>query len=153
VPINLGDQQWIVLVADGDTPPALTGYAGRIVGVPAGVQLPPLGTLDSITVGAVTVHGYLRPAAGGTLEWVMAAPLNPTLVAVNAIPSTGAWTDLAARQVYYSIGQVLLGVGVTGADLRTGLKALYDAAVADAVAAVAAGKIPAPPGPGAIAGP
>jgi hypothetical protein len=147
MPINLGDQEWIVLVADADTPANLTQFAGRIVGVPVGVQLPPMGTLDSITIGGNTVNGYLRPSAGGYTEWVMAAPVSPTVVAVNAIPSTGSWTDLSARQVYYTIGQQLLGLGVSGVDLRNGLKALYDSAINDAVAAVAAGKLPVPPGP------
>lgn len=147
MPIDLGDQQWIVLVTDTDTPANLAVYAGRIVGVPVGVQLPALGTLDTITIQGITLNGYLRLSSGGVLEWVMAAPLNPNVVAVNAIPATGSWTDLAARQVYYTIGQQLLGLGVSGVDLRAGLKALYDAAVADAVAAVAAGRIPPPPGP------
>lgn len=147
MPINLGYPQWFNIVADADTPANLVQYAGRIVGVPEGVPLPPDGTIDTITVSGITLWGYLRTSAGGFKEWVMAAPVNPNVTAINAIPARGQWTDLNARSTYYNIGQALLGFGVSGADLRNGLKALYDAAVADAVAAVAAGYLPVPPGP------
>lgn len=145
--INLGDPEWIITVADADTPANLTAYAGRYVGVPQGVQLPVDGRIDSITVSGLTLWGYLRVNQNGIREWVIAGQPNPNVVAINAIPVHGSWTDTGARQVYYNIGQSLLGFGVTGPDLRAGLKALYDAAVADAVAAVAAGYIPVPPGP------
>jgi hypothetical protein len=150
MPIDLGDPEWFVTVADADTPQSLVQWAGRFVGVPQGVPLPPDGKIDSITVSGLTLWGYLRTnQTNGIREWVIAAPVNPNIAAVNAIPSRGEWTDLTARGTYYAIGQALLGFGVSGPDLRSGLKALHDAAIADFTAAVAAGHIPVPPGPGA----
>lgn len=145
--INLGDLDWFITVADNDTPGNLTQWAGRIVGVPPGTQLPADGRIDSITISGITLWGYLRMDPNGNRQWVIAGQPNPNVVAINAIPAHGSWTDLAARQTYYDIGQALLGFGVSGPDLRTGLKNLYGAAVADAVAAVAAGYLPVPPGP------
>lgn len=148
MPVDLGDPEWFVTVADVDTPESLTQWAGRFVGVPHGVPLPPDGKIDSITVSGLTLWGYLRTNPNnGIREWVIAAPVNPNVTAVNAIPSRGEWTDLSARGTYYAIGQALLGFGVSGPDLRTGLKNLYDAANADLLAAIAAGHIPVPPGP------
>jgi hypothetical protein len=142
MPIDLGNPEWIVLVADSDTPAELQQYQGRLVGIPAGIALPDDGHVDSITVSGLTVWGYLRWSPGGFHEWVMSAPLNPNVVAINAIPVRGQWTNLDARNVYYGIGQVLLGLGVPGGDLRAGLKQLYDAANADAAAAIQGGFIP-----------
>ena len=147
MPVNLGELNWFVTFADADTPASLAGWAGRIVGVPPGTPLPAYGKLDSITVSGITLWGYLREDQNGNKQWVIAGQPNPNVVAINAIPVHGSWTSLTARQVYYDIGQSLLGLGVSGSDLRSGLKALYDAAVADAVAAVAAGYLPVPPGP------
>jgi hypothetical protein len=141
MPLNLGQQEFITLVADADTPANLVAWANVRIGIPVDRQdeLPPLGTIDSITVENVgTVWGYLRRDTVGNLQFVMAAPVNPNVTAINAIPSAGAWTDLAARSVYYTIGQALLGFGVSGPDLRTGLQQLYAAAVANATAEAAA---------------
>lgn len=147
MPVNLGNPIWLTTVSDSDTPASLVQYAGRIIGVPAGVVLPPDGKIDTITVSGLTLWGYLRTNVNGQREFVIAAPVNPNVTAVNAIPSRGSWTDLTARGVYYTIGQALLGLGVPGPDLRTGLKSLYDNAVIDYVAAVADGAVPPPPGP------
>jgi hypothetical protein len=142
MPLDLGDPNWIVLVADTDTPAGLTQFAGRIIGVPQDQTMPPDGKLDSIIVGGLTVSGYLRLSSAGFHEWVMAPPLNPNVTAINAIPARGEWTDLDARNVYYSIGSALLGLGVPGTNLRVGLKQLYDAAVSDTYAAITGGYIP-----------
>jgi len=147
MPINLGDPEWFVTVADGDTPANLTQWAGRFIAVPPGIPLPMDGKIDSITVSGITLWGYLRYDQNGIRQWVIAGQPNPNVVAINAMPARGQWTDLTARQVYYTIGQQLLGVGVSGTDLRAGLKALYDAANADALAAIAAGHLPVPQGP------
>lgn len=147
MPVDLGDYDWFVTYADSDTPANLVQWAGRLVGVPLGTPLPPFGKVDSITVQGLTLWGYLKLDANGNKQWVIAGQPNPNLIAINAIPVHGSWTDLAARQIYYTIGQQLLGLGVSGPELRAGLKALYDAAVADAVAAVAAGYLPVPAGP------
>jgi hypothetical protein len=131
MPTDLGNPQWFNIVADADTPANLLQYVGRIVGVPDGTPLPADGIIDSITVSGITLWGYMRTSPGGFKEWVMAAPVNPNVTAVNAIPARGQWTDLTARGTYYSIGQALLGIGVPGVQLRAGLKQLYDAAAAD----------------------
>ena len=152
MPVNLGDQQWIVLKADFDTPGDFVQYANRIVGVPVGVTLPPIGQIDSITIQGVSLWGYLRNSAGGFLEWVMGAAPNTNQVFIDqSIAPGGAWilTGSPGRQVYYNVAQSLLGLGVPGPDLRGGLKGLHDSAVANYIAAVAAGKAPVPPGPGA----
>lgn len=143
MPVDLGDPEWIVLVADADTPEDLRKYAGRMPGIPAGVVLPPDGKIDSITISGLTVWGYLRWSAAGFHEWVLSAPVNPNVAAVNAIPARGEWTSTDARQVYYDIGSALLGLGVPGPNLRAGLKQLYNAAVTDAGAAIRAGYLPA----------
>jgi hypothetical protein len=147
--VNLGNQQWIVLVSDFDTPSDFVQYAGRIVGVPNGITLPNQGQIDSITIQGITLYGYLRTSPGGFLEWVMAAAPNPNQVYIDSIPAGGSWTLTGSpgRQVYYEIGQALLGFGVTGQQLRPGLKNLHDAAVANYIAAVHAGTVPVPPGP------
>lgn len=132
--VNLGNPTWLTLVTDSSTPAGLAQYAGRIIGIPAGVTLPT--TYDTITVSGVTVPGYARPAPGGNgMEWVMQPATDPNIAALNAIPGPGGWTDTAARDTYANIGRALLGVGVSGADVRGGLKQLYDAAVANYVAA------------------
>lgn len=141
---DLGNPTWFITAADGDTPANLVQWAGRFVGVPAGTPLPPEGQIDSITVSGLELWGYLRTNQNGNREWVIAGQPNPNVVALNAIPARGSWTDLAARQVYAQIGQALLGVGVSGSDLRVGLKNLYNAAVADYVAAVADGAVSPP---------
>lgn len=147
MPYDLGNPQWFITVTDADTPPNLVQWAGRIVGVPQGTSLPPEGTIDAIQVSGLTLWGYLRRDPSNNLQWVIAGQPNPNVTAVNAIPLRGSWTDLAARGVYYAIGQALLGRGVPGTELRPGLKNLYNAAVADYVAAVADGAVPPPEGP------
>lgn len=146
--VNFGNPDWVLTVTDADTPDDLKKWAGRSIGAPKGTVLPADGKLDSIVVSGLTLWGYLRTnSSTGAREWVISAQPNPTVVAINAIPVHGSWTSTSARQVYYNIGQALLGVGVSQPDLRAGLKALYDAAVADAVAAVGAGYLPVPAGP------
>lgn len=132
MPVNLGNPTWVTLAADADTPTGLTQYAGRIIGVPAGITLPT--TIDTITVSGVTIPGYARAGASGP-EWVMSAAPNPNVAALNAIPGPGGWTDQTARAKYADIGLALLQLGVPGTDVRTGLKQLYDAAVANHLAA------------------
>jgi hypothetical protein len=146
---NLGDPEWFVTVADADTPASLTQWAGRIIGVPPNTPLPPEGTIAEIVVAGLNLWGYLRRDQNGNRQWVIAGQPNPNVVAVNAIPQRGQWTDLSARNIYYTIGQALLGMGVSGGDLRPGLANLYNAAVADYVAAVNGGHVP-PPGGSAL---
>lgn len=132
--VNLGNPTWVTLVADADTPAAFTAYAGRIIGIPPGITLPT--THDTITVSGVTVPGYARPGPGGNgVEWVMQAAVDPNIAALNAIPGPAGWTDTSARDVYKTLGAALLTLGVPGTNVRTGFKQLYDAAVADYVAA------------------
>lgn len=147
--VDLGDMQWLVTVADGDTPADLVQFANRIVGVPVGITLPPFGQLDTIIVQGVTLHGYLRPSAGGYNQWVMAPAPNPNQIFIDGIPSIGHWTLTGdpGRAVYYQLGQALLGMGVSGTELRAGLKRFHDSAVANYVASVASGEVSPPPGP------
>ena len=144
---DLGSPEWFVTAAAADTPASLVQWAGRMVGVPPGTQLPPEGTIADINIAGLTLWGYLRRDPQGNRQWVIAGQPNPNVTAVNAIPQRGEWTDLGARNIYYTIGQALLGMGVSGGDLRPGLANLYNAAVADFVAAVAAGHVPPPAGP------
>jgi hypothetical protein len=132
VPVNLGNPTWVTLVADAGTPSGQQQYNGWRIAVPAGTQLPT--SIDSLTVSGVTLWGYAR-TVNGQVEWVMQPALDPNVAAVNAIPGAGGWTDLNARGVYYSIGLALLQMGVSGADLRPGLKQLHDAAVTNYQAA------------------
>jgi hypothetical protein len=147
--VDLGNMQWLVVIADVDTPPEFVQYNNRIVGVPVGVVLPPFGQIDSITIQGITLWGYLRPSAGGYNQWVMGAAPNANQIAIDVIPGIGHWTLTGdpGRAVYYELGQALLGMGVSGVELRAGLKRFYDAAVADYVAAVHSGAIPPPTGP------
>ena len=132
MPVNLGNPTWLTLVADPSTPANQVQYNGWRIAVPAGTQLPT--SIDSIVVSGVTLWGYAR-TVNGQVEWVMQPATDPNVTAVNAIPGPGGWTDLGARQVYYNIGLALLQLGVPGADLRAGLKALHDAALANRQAA------------------
>jgi hypothetical protein len=128
MPVNLGNPTWLTLAADSSTPAGQQQYAGRIIAVPAGTVLPT--AIDSITVSGVTLWGYVRTVSG-ELQWLIQPAADPNKAAVDAIPGTGGWTDLNARQVFYDQGLYLLQQGVPGAELRPGLKKFYDASVAE----------------------
>ena len=134
MPINLGNPTWLNIVADGGTPPDVAVYAGIRIPIPEGVALPPQGKQDTLTISGVTVHGYVREGPSGT-EWMLTPAVDPNVAALDVIPGLAGWTSAPSRAVYASVGSNLLGLGVSGADVRAGLKLLYDAAVANHVAA------------------
>lgn len=128
MPVNLGNPDWITLIADANTPDWLQPYDQARVAVPAGTQLPQ--TIDYLTISGAQVWGYARGGASGP-EWVMQPPQSPIVTAVNTIPGPQGWTDLDARQEYYDIGLALLQLGVPGPELAPGLRRLFAAAVAE----------------------
>lgn len=132
MPVNLGNPLWITLIADANTPAAFLPYNQGRVAVPAGTVLPT--GIDYLVISGVTVWGYGRAGTSGP-EWVMQPAVSPIQLAVNAIPGQSGWTSLAARQVFYDIGQSLLQLGVSGPALAPGLKSLHDAAITNYLAA------------------
>lgn len=136
--IDLGEQQSVFLVADADTPTNLAQWAGRTVSIPIDARLPELGKPDYLTggpIGTAKLWGFLRRDVDNHLQWVMRAPINPVVTAVDSIPTAGAWTDQDARTTYLTVFHQMQGLGVSLIPIRTAEKALYDAAIADFVAA------------------
>jgi hypothetical protein len=132
MPVDLGTQTFVTLVADADTPAGLVQYNGWKVGVPAGKTLPT--GVDVIQVNGQNIPGYGRTGASGP-EWVMAKAVNPEIAALDALPGPGGWTDQTARAQVRGAGQHLLELGVPRADMRAAVKAVFDASRADFVAA------------------
>jgi len=147
MPLDLGNPTWLEIVADGSTPPEVLTYVGIRIPVPENITLPTLGVQDTLTVSGITVHGYVRDDGSGGYQWLLTPAVDPNIAALSAIPGVAGWTSTTARDVYASLGGALLGMGVPGASVRSGFKQLYDAAITNFVAAVAAGTIAQPPGP------
>ena len=122
---DLGDPIWIQVVAVAETPADLAGYNGRFLSVPNGTSMPPFGTRGVVKVSGVLVPGYLRQN-NGNFEWVMMPPVDPIDALIDALPGQ-AWKDTAARATWRNTALYLRGLGVPGADLDSGLRALWNA--------------------------
>jgi hypothetical protein len=137
MPIVLGPSQVVTLVSDSGTPANLTGLAGIRLVWPAGLPLPAGGARDvlEVTVGQTTyiIPGYLRTNNG--MEWVMQAPVDPVVTALNSIPGADGWQSAAAKQKFAEVGRQLLDQGHTLTTAQGVLAQLYQAAVSNYVAA------------------
>lgn len=127
-----GNPVWVTLVTDGGTPANLAQYAGRVIGLPEGT-ITPTG-YDVLTVSGLDIPGRAQQV-NGQWQWVMGPVADSLIAALDAIPGAPGWKVAASRQVYLDQGAALLRqYGVTAAVLLPGLKAFYDAAVADYIA-------------------
>jgi hypothetical protein len=135
--IVLGPSQIVTLVADAGTPQDLAGFAGIRLIWPANLPLPTPGVRDvlEVTVGQTTytIPGYLRTSNGQ--EWVMQAPVDPVIEALNAIPGADGWVSQSAKDSYASVGQAMRDHGLTLTDAKALLMQLYQGAVSNYVAA------------------
>jgi hypothetical protein len=127
------------LRADAATPTNVASNDGMLLPIPAGTTLPANGVRDSIVAtgpggDTITIHGYLRDDGAGGREWLMTPQANALIVALDAIPGPGGWTDTTARNTYASLGQALIGLGVPSNQVASGFAQLYNAAKADLVA-------------------
>lgn len=134
MPINLGNPTWITLVADSGTPSNVMQYAGMRLPIPASVTLPANGVRDTIEVSGITVYGYLQDDGVGGRQWLMAPATNPVVEALNAIPGADGWADAGAKSTNASLGQTLLGRGLSLIEVQSGFTQLYNAAKANLLA-------------------
>lgn len=134
VPVyNLGNPIWVAVTAVAETPPEMAVYAGRYLSVPNTADMPPLGTRGIVQVSGVSLHGYLRQT-NGQYQWVILPPQDPIEPVIDALPGPAGWSDMPARATWLNIGAALRGYGISGADLASGLPALYNAARANLLA-------------------
>lgn len=135
---------WIKLrmVAGPDTPPGDMVWNGTVVVVPSDY---PIGSGEASPGNLLGVRGFTRPAAGDPpLEFVMAPLITAaTVQAVNQIPGPEEWSSLQQRQQFYSVGSamVTLGHAPTVAETLYVLTTLFNAAKAEVLAEIAAGRI------------
>lgn len=116
------------LAADADTPSDMLVHVGTKVMV--GPELQPIPTTFTAD-GIGGFSGYGRTASDGALEWVIATAQDELLRFVNRIPGAGVWYDTEARRVWRRAADDLRARGASSGELRTMLKAMYDAAVAN----------------------
>ena len=131
MPTDLGAHTWLQLIGvQGETPENLMVYAGRLIGLTEQqVAVFPTDHFDILIIDGQQVPGYYTSPGGNEHFWFMQPFPDPNQQAVDIIPGQQGWADPNAKQVYYNIGSALLGLGVPGANVRAGLKQLYDAAV------------------------
>lgn len=113
------------LAADADTPSDQLVHVGTKVMVPPGTPIPT--TFTAVGIGGFPGYGRMAPDA--VQEWVIATPQDELLRYVNRIPGAGVWYDLEARRVWRKTADALRSGTPSSGELRTTLKALYDAAV------------------------
>jgi hypothetical protein len=114
---------WVTFATDSDTPPEMSTYGGRIVGVPPGTPLPTDGTGTLFGV-----PGYARAAPGGW-QWVIQPAQDPLLRFINRIPGAAGWNSQDSRNTWRRVFRRLRESGVPGQDLQAMASDLYAAAV------------------------
>lgn len=115
------------VTADASSPPELRVYDGFMLGLSAdAVAGLPTG-IDTITVSGIVVPGYQR-VVGGQLQWVMTPLPDPNVAMLNSLAGPSGWQVQASKDVWASTGLELMRRGVSGADLRAGFPALFNAA-------------------------
>jgi hypothetical protein len=130
---TLATLQWIKLVADVNTNVAdAETYAGKIVGIRP-EDIATLGSGPDSPGKLFGVRGYPRSGGLTGTEFVMLPNVEPiTARFIATIPPEGAWKLVASRQVYRNAADILIDTyGVPAGAVRTALKSLYDAAVAN----------------------
>lgn len=133
--IEFGPSIIVTLTADSATPAELVQYQGIRLIWPESRAMPPIGRPDTLVVQGVSVPGYLTDNGQGGRNWVMTAAVDPIVQALNAIPGADGWASDAAKAVYSNVGAALLGHGFQLGEARDGLIQLYQATVANYVAA------------------
>lgn len=123
---------YLVMAADADTPAGSLPYAGRIVGLRA-VDMTQLGSGPDDVGVLLGIAGYPRTGGSTGTEFLMTPALdNVTRDFIRDIPSPKLWVDTNARANYRQVARILIrDRGVPAADVRSALKTLYDAAVAN----------------------
>lgn len=122
---DLGNPTWIRVVTVPETPADMVQWNNYMVAVNNTVTMPPLGTRGILRVSGVEVPGYLRQVSGGGYEWAMMPRVDPIEALVDSLPGR-TWMDPAARTVWLNTGSYLRGLGVSGSDLDSGLRSLWN---------------------------
>lgn len=131
MPIDL--LQAIILEADADTPATYLPYAGRVVLIHP-EDMPGMGSGPTDPGKLLGILGYPNGVnAQGMTRYLMTPALDQvTKDFIDSIPLPKVWLDTTKRNVYRTVArQLIRDYGVPAADVRTALKALYDAAVAN----------------------
>lgn len=132
--IDIGPVTWVTFVSDVGTPANMTQYAGIRLLWPQATPLPQLGKRDVLVVLGLSIPGYSRVGSNG-IEWVMQAALDPIVVALDSIPGTDGWASASSRTTFSNLGTSLLAQGIGLADAKLALTQLYQASVANFIAA------------------
>lgn len=131
--VDVSQLSMIKYVADADTPNNLQQYHGLVVGIPPDLpaQLP---TTEDGRTNLYGVFGYARTGAEG-LEWVMTDRVGRAFrQALNNVPGTDGWHDLAARQAVRQVARELLSRGFTEVDALSVVQRIHDAARTETLA-------------------
>jgi hypothetical protein len=124
---------WVTLIGDSNTPAQFQPYIGRVIGFPPDADVLPLPTEPSNYRLAGHLPGYARPALVSPTpwEWIITAPSDALLLAIQKIPGANGFTNPASGQLYTQLAVQMRAAGLTASAIKAGLSTAYAAAIAD----------------------
>lgn len=112
---------WLTAVADGNTPPELLPYVGKIVGIPRSIGASIANGEPGVIFG---VPGHARNNSG-SWEWVMGT-VDLVVLAINGL-MPGGWTKPAARDQVVAIAREMLRRQISADDTRAVCQTIINA--------------------------